>query len=238
MNSENLDKVFIIIPAYNAEATIKKVLSELTELYQSYQIVVVNDGSTDKTKQIVEDMGVKVLDHSSNQGYGQGVQTGVQYAKENGANYFVTIGADDQRDPKDVGNLLVHLTQGKSDIVIGSKFLRRSNDMPVVRKSGNRLMTFLFNFFYRSNLSDVTSGFRAFNLEISEISLGLSKSYSFDIDLYSEAILNDLSIDELAVDVYYSEHSSQMQNVFLVGGELALLIITKYFKFKFNSYFK
>ena len=125
--------VYIIVPAYNEEDNIGRVISGLfTHGYN--QVVVIDDGSTDKTAEIAEQSGAQVLIHQINRGQGAALQTGNQYALFEKADMVVHFDADNQFDPLDISPAIKAMQESGAEIVLGSRFLSKSSTMPWSKK--------------------------------------------------------------------------------------------------------
>ncbi len=118
-------KVFIVMPAYNEGRVVRKTLRPLVEA--GFSVVVVDDGSKDNTWRQLANLGVHRLRHPFNLGQGAALQTGVSYALQQGAHYIVHFDADGQHSPEDIRGLLDPLLQGRADVALGSRFLRRED---------------------------------------------------------------------------------------------------------------
>jgi glycosyltransferase involved in cell wall biosynthesis len=160
-------RVLVIIPAYNEAANIKTVVENLIYNYPQYDYVVINDGSTDDTETICRQNGFNYISHPVNLGIGGGVQTGYLYAKRNNYDIAVQIDGDGQHDPKYIKNVIEPIEQGKADIVIGSRFLKRTGfQSSAARRLGIRFLSGLIRIFSGVRIKDVTSGLRAVNRKI------------------------------------------------------------------------
>lgn len=228
-----VDKPYwIIIPAFNAAKTIAAVIEGIRKLPLTASIVVVDDGSSDETKIKTAMHGVEVISNKTNKGYGAAIKRGVSYALGQNGRFFVTIGADNQRNALDILLLLEGLRKEGCDIVIGSKFLSRGQKMPLIRKTGNMTLTWIFNKVFNTNFSDVTSGFKAFGRSVAGGLSGLSDSYSFDIDLCAMIARQRLKYKEIPVRVYYHSDSTRMKNIFLVGLSLLFTMLKRRLSFE------
>lgn len=163
-------KLLIIIPAFNEEENIIRVIERVrnaaTQLPAdaSMDIVVINDGSTDRTKEAAEKTGVTVLDLPYNVGIGATVQTGFKYAAENHYDVAVQIDGDGQHDPQFLPGLIAPVLDGKADMVIGSRFLdNRGFQSTFMRRLGIRIFYAVNSLIIRQKITDNTSGFRAYS---------------------------------------------------------------------------
>jgi len=159
-------RVLIIVPAYNESASIVAVLESLRALPFEYDVVVVNDGSTDSTAELARRSGAQVLDLACNLGVGGAVQTGYQYAQANGYDVAVQFDGDGQHCADQVELLVEAATSGRASLVIGSRRLGQQQDnykFPLERDLGSRLLAGLVSLVTRRKITDPTSGFRAAN---------------------------------------------------------------------------
>lgn len=158
--------VLIIIPAYNEEATIVQVIESLQQECPDYQILVVNDASTDSTSQLAKTTGVAVVvDLPVNLGIGGAVQTGLRYATRNNFDCALQFDADGQHKASDVNVLVNMVLSGECDVAIGSRFVgdAKMQGTDFLRRIGIRVFEFLSILLIRKRIRDHTSGFRAFN---------------------------------------------------------------------------
>jgi glycosyltransferase involved in cell wall biosynthesis len=172
-------KKIILIPAYNEEDNIGRVLPAAKEHCPDFDILVINDGSTDRTSDVARKYGfARVIDLPVNLGIGGAVQTGFLYSRENGYEVAVQIDGDGQHKPGEVGKILAPLLKGQADVVIGSRFVEKGsyNSLPL-RKIGIRLFDLTNRLLLGERISDSTSGFRAYNRKAIEL---LSQDYPDD----------------------------------------------------------
>jgi hypothetical protein len=160
-------KVLLIIPAFNEQESLKTLLAELRQYYSQYDVVVIDDASTDQTAQVARSNGVPVLRLVANLGIGGAVQTGFKYAVLNGYDVAVQLDGDAQHDPAWIEHLLKPIAIGEVDCAIGSRFLGQDSDRdyrtPFVRKIGMIFSTMLLFLATGKRVTDTTSGFRALN---------------------------------------------------------------------------
>jgi hypothetical protein len=204
---ESEKKTLVIIPAYNEEGSVGKVIEELRTLLPQADILVVNDGSTDLTSEIAKSKGAIVLNLPFNLGIGGAMQAGYQYAYGKGYDIAIQVDGDGQHDPKEIPKLLHALDEKKVDMVIGSRFLGDSEfKSSLMRRIGISIFSRVISMIVGQKITDPTSGFRAANrkaiqlfasnypqdypepeavvllhqcrLKIGEIQVGMSKRYS------------------------------------------------------------
>jgi glycosyltransferase involved in cell wall biosynthesis len=157
-------KRIAIVPALNEEETIARVIDELRSFDPGFEIVVVDDGSVDQTAAIASSSGVHVIRLPFNIGIGGAVQTGFRYAYENGFELAVQVDGDGQHDPSQLPRIVEPLLDGRSDVVVGSRFASSSGYRPSVpRLAGIRLFAWITSLLIGQRVTDTTSGFRAVN---------------------------------------------------------------------------
>jgi hypothetical protein len=155
-----------IVPAYNEEATIAAVIEKLRASAPEFDVVVVDDGSTDATALIAEGQGARVLRLPFNVGIGGAVQAGFKYALEQGYDYCVQCDGDGQHDPSHIGRLQEAMEADPAlDMVVGSRFLTDDYryPAPVSRRTGIHIFARVCSWIIRQPISDPTSGFRLCN---------------------------------------------------------------------------
>ena len=172
-------KVTIGIPAFNEEKNIAKMIVILKKIYD--EIIVCNDGSTDLTGEIAENLGVIVINHKQNLGYGAGINSIIKKSKEIDTDILVTFDADGQHKVEDVKKVIEPIKNGDADLVIGSRFLSKTKEkIPEYRKIGINIITKVTNAGLKKKITDSQSGFRAYSkdliskLDISDMGMGIS----------------------------------------------------------------
>ncbi len=157
-------KTLIIVPAYNEEGNIENVIARIRRASSEYDIVVINDCSKDRTKEKAEACGVPVVSLPVNLGIGGAVQTGFLYAYYNQYDVALQLDGDGQHNPEYVKELIAPIEKGEADVVIGSRFIQRKGfQSHWLRRVGIRTFQVLNNLLLKQNITDSTSGFRAYN---------------------------------------------------------------------------
>jgi hypothetical protein len=157
-------RVLAIIPAHNEATNLPIVIEDLRGQFALSDIVVVNDCSIDETERAARNLGVRVLSLPFNLGIGGAVQTGLKYAEDEGYDIAVQFDGDGQHIAQEIPMLLAPLLEGQSDIAVGSRYLEdRGYKTPLFRKMGMVFSLWLTSVVIRQKLSDITSGFRAWN---------------------------------------------------------------------------
>jgi len=165
-----MEKVLILIPAYNEGTRIGDVLKGIHDVVPDYDILVVDDGSRDNTASAAEAAGAMVLRPPFNLGYGAAVQAGFKYALWQGYEYVVQMDADGQHPPKYIRDLLDPVTKGLADVAIGSRFLRDTGyPMPFAKKIGVCIFSSIVSVVTGKTVKDPTSGFQAMNGKVLQV---------------------------------------------------------------------
>jgi glycosyltransferase involved in cell wall biosynthesis len=157
-------KILVIVPAYNEEGSVGRVVEEVRNRFPQVDTIVVDDGSTDRTSEIAKSKGAVALDLPFNLGIGGAMQAGYQYAYEKGYDIAIQVDGDGQHDPKEIGKLLRALEEKKVDMVIGSRFIGDSGyKSSTMRRVGISIFSQVISMIVRQKITDPTSGFRASN---------------------------------------------------------------------------
>jgi len=199
-------KIVIGLPAYNEEKNIAKILAQLTT--KGYQVIVCNDGSDDSTGIIAEKMGVTVIQHEKNLGYGAAIRSIFQKAKAMDYDVLVTFDTDGQHRIEDISKVIKPILNDETDIVIGSRFLNNNNEVPKYRKIGIKAITKISNMSTELNLTDSQSGFRSYNkkaiIELNPSDFGMGVS----TELLIKASQKKFRILEVPITILYGENTS------------------------------
>ncbi|WP_262176664.1 glycosyltransferase family 2 protein [Haloarcula laminariae] len=216
--------VVIGIPAYNEADTVGGVVR--TARSSSVDVLVVDDGSDDRTAAAATEAGATVLRHEENRGYGAALGTLFSAAHEHGVDHLVVVDADGQHDPTDALDLVAAQRSSDGDIVIGSRFVEGSEtDMPLYRRFGlgviNALTGAALWLGYSSErVADTQSGFRAYNADAIELlacRADLSDGMDASLDILFHAADEDYSFAEAPVDVTYDVAEANTHNPVVHG---------------------
>ncbi len=162
MKGEIRVKVLIIIPAYNEEDNIEKVVSNLKQNYPQYDYLIVNDASKDNTEMICEKNGYNYVTLPVNLGIGGGVQTGYMYAKLYNYDVAIQMDGDGQHNPAYIEQLIAPIALGECDMTVGSRFIEKKGfQTSFMRRLGINIIRLVIKICCDINITDTTSGFRA-----------------------------------------------------------------------------
>lgn len=216
----NNSKISIIIPAYNEAQTIGSLVSRIVELYPEFEVLVVNDGSTDDTGDIARDAGAHVYSHPNNIGNGAAIKSGIRHAS---GEIFVFMDGDLQHDPEDIGELLQYLPD--YDMVVGARSKR--DQASLGRAAGNKVYNLLASYVAKFPVSDLTSGFRAVKSNIARSFLYLlPNTYSYPTTLTLCVLRNGRSVKYIPVKIHARKMGKSNISIFRDGVRF-FMIITK-----------
>ncbi len=202
------NNTYIVIAAYNEEKAIADVLKGLKK--EGYQnIVVVDDGSRDKTAEAAEACKVDVLRHVINRGQGAALKTGIDYALEQGAEIIVTFDADGQFLTSDIKKMVDPVADGAVDITIGSRFLGKTKNIPLLKKIALKLGKVFINLMYDISVTDSQNGFRALSRNAAQKIEITADRMEHTSEILGEIAKKHLRFAEVPVTVIYSDYSIQ-----------------------------
>ena len=199
-------RIAVILPAYNAEATLERTYREIPRN-------VVDDGSLDATARISKDLGIKTIRHARNLGYGANQKTCYRHALSLSADVFVMLHPDYQYSPRLVPAMAAMIVSGEFDLVLGSRVLGGTalkGGMPVHKYGANRFLTWFENLFTGAKLSEYHTGFRAFSRRVLE-ELPLesnSNDFVFDNQVLVQALHFGFRVGEISCPTRYNADSS------------------------------
>ncbi len=205
-------KILIIIPAYNEEKSLPGVISELRKEAPEADVLVVNDGSHDKTVHIAREMSAQVLDLPFNLGIGGAMQAGYLYAQRRGYDIAVQFDGDGQHLAHEIKKLLQPVLDGKADILIGSRFLGQGDYKPSFsRKIGIKVFSTVLSCILGTRLTDTTSGFRAANRRVIEF---YARTYPDDYpEVEALVLLHKAGMRIAEVPVHMRERTSGQSSI-------------------------
>jgi glycosyltransferase involved in cell wall biosynthesis len=210
----NGHRIGVVLPAYNAAATLARTVAELDEAVID-EIVLVDDASTDQTVSVARELGLEPIRHEQNLGYGGNQKTCYRRVLELGADIIVMVHPDYQYSPLLVPAMASMIAYGEYDVVLGSRILAQNSvarGMPRYKYVANRFLTFVENMFLQQKLSEYHTGLRAFS---STLLAGLpfernSDDFVFDNQILAQAIAAGARIGEVSCPTRYQTDSSSI----------------------------
>ena len=207
-------KIAVVMPAYNAERTLEKTFADIPTGSVD-DIILVDDASRDRTVEIARSLGLHVVVHPQNRGYGGNQKTCYRTALARGADIVVMVHPDHQYDPTVIPHLIEPLLQGRCDAVFGSRMLGGrpiQGGMPKWKYLGNIFLTAIENATFLIYLTEYHSGFRAYTrryLEAVDLERN-SDGFVFDTEIIAQAMARGLRIREIAIETRYFNEASQI----------------------------
>jgi glycosyltransferase involved in cell wall biosynthesis len=222
MNNQPKTENLILIPIYNEQKHVFNVLREVRK-YSPDDLLVINDGSTDESKDIVEEIAscaklkgkVGIINHSENEGYGQSLIDGIHFARNNHYRYLLTLDCDEQHEPELIPQFFKEIKKEKFDIVSGSRYLtfqKQIDTPPKDRYAINRKITRLINEITGYRLTDSFCGFKAYRVEGLKKLLLTEKGYGLPLQLWIQAYKNNMTVKELPVTMIYKDKNRTFGN--------------------------
>lgn len=208
-------KLIINIPAFNEEEAIGKTIQRISRQYSGIdevRIHVVDDGSKDKTAEVSRSAGADlVYSHPTNRGIGKTFRTAVEQALEVGADIMINIDADGQFDPSDISKLLTPILEGRADMVIANRFGKhKATNIPSIKDKLNRLAASIVSRFMKTQIDDLTCGFRALSRE-TMLRLNLPGDFTYTQETIIDALGKNLKLVWVPVTVtYFADRKSRV----------------------------
>jgi glycosyltransferase involved in cell wall biosynthesis len=235
-------KVIVIMPAYNAEATLERTVSDIPNGIVD-EIILVDDCSNDRTVEIAEKLDLTVVKHNKNRGYGANQKTCYDEVLKRKADIVVMIHPDYQYDPRIIPYALGFIETDICDIIIGSRIRDRKEvigqGMPLYKYFSNRILTIIENVFFGQNLGDFHSGFRVFKGEVLEKINYYSNSddFVFDTEILAQAAYYGFRMGDVPIPArYFPEASSINFRRSIKYGLGTLMVVCKYLLQKLGLY--
>ncbi|MBI2026979.1 MAG: glycosyltransferase family 2 protein [Deltaproteobacteria bacterium] len=226
--------VFVVMPAYNAERTLEKTYREIPKSNVT-KIIVVDDKSMDHTVDVAKHLGLEVIVHEKNLGYGGNQKTCYDAALSQGADIVVMVHPDYQYDPSVLPQMIEAIQNGQADIMFGSRMLLKKDalagGMPLYKFCSNIFLTFFENLVFRRRLSEYHTGLRAYSRHfLKHICYhDYSNGFIFDTEIVASACHHGFKIGEVAIKTRYQQDSSSISfKDSIVYGLLTLNVLRKY----------
>lgn len=212
----NRIKIIAIIPAYNEEKTIAAVINELLQ-YEFIDILVINDGSKDRTSSIAHELNVKVIDNVKNQGIGHTMKIGYQYAKTKEYDIAIQVDADGQHDISKISELIYMIKEKNYDMVIGSRYIAKTcYKSSLLRFLGIKYFSILIFILNRILIKDITSGYRAVNNRVINYFADHYPPYYPEVPMISNLASLNYKICEISVEMH--KRQAGKSSISLING--------------------
>ncbi|ASJ16407.1 dolichol-phosphate mannose synthase [Thermococcus chitonophagus] len=221
---------YVVVPAYNEEKTIGQVLDSLLAVFPPERIIVVNDGSSDRTEEIAKSKGVNVVTHLINRGLGGALGTGIAYALKKGARIIVTFDADGQHLVEDALRVMKPVVEGKADMAIGSRLKGDVSQMPIIKRIGNIGLDLITAIFSMKYISDTQSGLRAISAECARKIKITCDRYAVSSEIIMKAARNKCRIKEVPIKAVYTEYSMKKGTNVIEGIRIAINLLLDVFR--------
>ena len=212
--------IYVIVPAFNEQNVIKDIINNLLKNFSN--VIVINDGSNDKTLETINDLDIKILNHEINLGVGAAVQTGFDYVSNiPGAKAVITFDADGQHLVDDAVAMAKEIMICDEGIIFGTRFPKHSKNIPKVKRIVLKLIAKITDLVTGVTLSDAHNGLKAYKVStIKELELQFS-SYSYESELITQVAKKKIDYKEMSTDIKYTSYSIKKGQKLLNG----LLII-------------
>ena len=204
-------KVIIGIPAFNEEKNIGSIVAKLKEKYE--HVLVCDDGSSDMTQTIAASLGAIVVKHSTNSGYGAAIKTIFNEARKIDGDVLVTFDADGQHQISEIDSVLEPIFENKAEIVIGSRFLGTTKEIPRYRKIGIKTITGLTNAVTGSKITDSQSGFRAYSKKVLREIFPTESGMGISTEILIKSSKKQMKIIEVPITVNYENNSHSQEPI-------------------------
>jgi glycosyltransferase involved in cell wall biosynthesis len=215
------------ILAYNEEQFIAEVVRKARKFVD--EVMVVDDGSTDKTARIAKASGAVVIGHKVRRGAGGATKSCFEAAKTRGAAVLVTLDGDGQHEPADIALVLKPVLEGEADVVVGSRFLGGQGSIPLYRKFGIKVITWLVNFGSRVKVSDAQSCFRAYGKKALNSLSVTEEGFGFSVELLVKARQEGCTFAEVPIHCIYHP-ASHSTNPVIHGFSVAFTVVKLRFR--------
>ncbi len=230
MSSEAEALLSVLMPVYNELATVLEAIERVRAVDMEKELVIVDDGSTDGTRELLREKvdgrldGVRVIYHEKNSGKGAALRTALSHAR---GRYVIVQDADLEYDPEDYHALLAPLLKGRARVVYGSRFTGEHRDMFFWHWVGNRFLTFLTNLFYNTTLSDMETCYKVFERGLIQ-EMGIrSDRFNFEPEITARLLKRGVRIYEVPIS-YCGREFSEGKKITWKDGVVALGCLIKY----------
>ena len=215
-------KPLIVIPVYNHAGTLREVVTRTLDVCGN--VLVVDDGSTDRSAEVIKDLPVRFIRHEKNRGKGAAILTAAAEARRLGMSHIITIDADGQHDPANISRFIPVIRENPLAIVVGKRIFNNKT-VPFSSRFGRSFSNFWLRVETGYSLKDTQSGFRAYPVILLEWLKLHEKRYSFEIEVLVKAAWAWITLKEVDISVYYPESAKRISHFRPFMDNLALTVL-------------
>ena len=227
VSSDIHPRLVAVIPCYNEERNIRGIIENT--LKQVHHVIMVDDGCTDNTVKIIKDLPIQILQHEKNLGKGAALRTGFDEAIHHG-DIIITIDGDGQHTPERIPDFVDAILNTPAHIVIGSRFLGETRQMPWLRKFTNGLTNTIIRTFFKMPVTDTQSGYRAFRKEVLEYTDTVEPRFVMETEILINAKKLGFIIAEIEIATIYGVGEQSKMQPTREAKEWLIMISKKFFK--------
>lgn len=198
--------ILAVIPAFNEAVHVGNVVRQVLNYLPA---LVIDDGSKDRTAQAAQEAGAVVLTHNSNQGKGQALKRGFDYAETHGYTAVITLDADGQHDPLEIPAFIQTFAQNQSDLIIGA---REFKHMPLIRRAGNTAGRLILSLAVGQDIRDNQSGYRLISRRLMHNMLASQEEgFEFEVEMIIHCLKNGYKLDWVPIKTIYADEKSHIK---------------------------
>jgi len=197
-----MKKILILIPAFNAEKTISSLIDQISAFIPGKDILVIDDGSTDRTYQLAKESGANCIQHKKNKGKGEALKTGFEYAIKEGYSGVITLDADLQHDPKFIPEFIRVAEAGLSDILVGTRHIELKT-MPFPRWLTNNVTSIIVSILGDTKVRDSQSGYRYISTDVLKAVKLSTRKYELESEILIKAGRKGFKIAPVPISTIY-----------------------------------
>ena len=220
----------VVMPAYNEASVIGEVLASMPKHFSGIDKIttlVVDDCSTDNTREVVKSMGVCCISHEMNLGAGGATTTGLEAARELDADIVVTVDSDGQHSMTEIADLIAPIVNGEADFVLGSRLINVSKNMPLIKKFGNNLFNIVTYVFFGIWVTDSQSGFKALSKKaLKDITISTT-GFEFCSEMIGQIKKHHLKLAEVPISTIYTDYSKSKGQLALNGVNIIIALLLR-----------
>lgn len=214
--------ILVMIPAYNEEVGVADVINGAKKFFP---VLVVDDGSRDRTVQIAEGAGAVVVRQVPNQGKGAAMRAGFRYALENGYEAIITLDADRQHNPEEIPDFLACYQRTKADLIIGERDFRK---MPTIRRISNTIGRAMFSWALGQKDRDNQSGYRLISSRLMEKLIGSTeRGFEFEVEMMAVCVKLGYRLEWVTIQTIYAGEKSHIKPLKHIGNWFRIIAKTR-----------